>query len=322
MGSGAACGAGGAAGVADDDVGEDLVDLRMQAGSSLTPAAATFSRTCSGREAPMMAAATFGFCSTQATASWARVSPASRGDRREQPGTAVSTSSFIQPADEVGAAGLVGGARARGRRAAPGAYLPVSTPCAMGEKHDLADALLLAERDHLGLDHPPQHVVLRLVGHDPVKPQLARRPQRRARSARPATPTRRCRGPSRRARGRRTPASSPRAASRGRTGAPGTGRRSRSAGGAASCRCDSVMCLRDRPRLFGPGAGRPVDLGEDLQRTRGARPRAPGRAPPRPARPRTRRRCRRWRCPRRGRRARRRRAASSSIWEPWVIQLP
>jgi hypothetical protein len=25
------------------------------------------------------------------------------------------------------------------------------------------------------------------------------------------------------------------------------------------------MCLRDSPRSFGPGAGRPVDLGEDLQ---------------------------------------------------------
>ena len=37
--------------------------------SSLTPAALTFSVTCSGREAPMIAEATLGFCSTQATAS-------------------------------------------------------------------------------------------------------------------------------------------------------------------------------------------------------------------------------------------------------------
>jgi hypothetical protein len=32
--------------------------------------------TCSGLVAPMIAADTFGFCRVQATASWARVSPA------------------------------------------------------------------------------------------------------------------------------------------------------------------------------------------------------------------------------------------------------
>ena len=37
--------------------------------SSRTPAALTFSRTCSGRVAPTMAADTFWFCSVHATAS-------------------------------------------------------------------------------------------------------------------------------------------------------------------------------------------------------------------------------------------------------------
>src|SRR5665647_2392739 len=45
--------------------------------SSLTPAALAFSMTCSGREAPMIAADTLEFWSTQATASWAMESPAS-----------------------------------------------------------------------------------------------------------------------------------------------------------------------------------------------------------------------------------------------------
>ena len=51
------------------------------ASSSFTPAALTFSVTCSGRLAPMIAAETLSFCSTQATASWARRQAGLLGDR-------------------------------------------------------------------------------------------------------------------------------------------------------------------------------------------------------------------------------------------------
>ena len=49
----------------------------MISASSWTPEAFTFSLTCSGLVAPMIAADTPGFCSTQAMASWAMLSPAS-----------------------------------------------------------------------------------------------------------------------------------------------------------------------------------------------------------------------------------------------------
>src|SRR5437879_10224428 len=43
----------------------------------------------------------------------------------------------------------------------------------------LHDALpIYAQREHLGLDHPPQHVVLRLVGHDAVQAHPVRDGQR------------------------------------------------------------------------------------------------------------------------------------------------
>ena len=63
----------------------------------------------------MMAADTFGFCSTQATASWARLSPASSAIGRS------CCTRFehvvVEPArDEAGAAVLVGRAGARRRR--------------------------------------------------------------------------------------------------------------------------------------------------------------------------------------------------------------
>ena len=56
-------------------------------GGTVTPTAFTFSCTCSGRDAPMMAAETLSFCSTQATASWAWVSPSSfaTGSRSAHP---------------------------------------------------------------------------------------------------------------------------------------------------------------------------------------------------------------------------------------------
>ena len=54
---------------------------RITSALNRTPAAFTFSFTCSGREAPMMAEETFGFCSTHATASYAsdRPTPSATG---------------------------------------------------------------------------------------------------------------------------------------------------------------------------------------------------------------------------------------------------
>ncbi len=63
--------------------------------SSFTPDALALSATCSGRDAPTMAAETFGFCSTHATASCAMVRSAcsASGLRRC---TAVRISSLIR----------------------------------------------------------------------------------------------------------------------------------------------------------------------------------------------------------------------------------
>ena len=134
---------------------------------------------------------------------------------------------------------------------APGLYLPVSTPCAIGEKTIWPMPSSSAGRHDLALDHPPQHRVLRLVGHEREADLLRERLAVADLLAR-STRSPRCRAPCRRGRGRRTPASSPRAASRRRSGAPGRGRRSRSAAGAGELSIDSMMCLRDRPESFGP----------------------------------------------------------------------
>ncbi len=48
-------------------------------------------------------------------------------------------------------------------------YLPVSNPCASGEKHDLPDAVMLAERNDFLLDVTFEHVVDRLVDDDAVQ---------------------------------------------------------------------------------------------------------------------------------------------------------
>jgi hypothetical protein len=60
-----------------------------------TPAALTFSATCSGREAPTSAAATLSFCRTHATESWAMVSSSSSASGLSFC-TAVRTSSFMK----------------------------------------------------------------------------------------------------------------------------------------------------------------------------------------------------------------------------------
>ena len=51
----------------------------------------------------------------------------------------------------------------------PGWYLPVSTPWASGENTTWPMPFRLAQREHLGLDHPPQQRVLRLARDDAVE---------------------------------------------------------------------------------------------------------------------------------------------------------
>ena len=69
--------------------------MRCNASAGIcTPAAFTFACTCSGRDAPMIAAATLSFCSTQAMANWAMVIPSSSATG--SPSAGASTSSLIQ----------------------------------------------------------------------------------------------------------------------------------------------------------------------------------------------------------------------------------
>ena len=107
-----------------------------------TPAASTFSTTCSGREAPMIAEATLSFCSTQATASWAIVRSELVGDRLELLDAAEDVVGH-EPRDHVGATLLVGGARA-GRRRLPRQVL--AREHALGDRRpdDLRDTELAA----------------------------------------------------------------------------------------------------------------------------------------------------------------------------------
>ena len=90
------------------------------------------SLTCSGRLAPMIADETLGFCSTQATASWAIDSPACSASGSSF-STRCSTSSCSQrliilspPFSSV--------AREPAGWSWPTRYLPVSTPCAIGDQ--------------------------------------------------------------------------------------------------------------------------------------------------------------------------------------------
>ena len=73
-----------------------------------------------------------------------------------------------------------------------------------------------------------------------------------SRTARRTCWRRRCSAPCPRARGRSARPASPRSACRRPSGGSGRGRRSPSAGGAARRRSTSKMCLRERPRSFGP----------------------------------------------------------------------
>src|ERR1039457_2399987 len=56
--------------------------------------------------------------------------------------------------------------------ALPGWYLPVSTPCAIGEKTTWPIPSRRAGGDAPCLTPPPDHAVLRLVRDDPVEPHL------------------------------------------------------------------------------------------------------------------------------------------------------
>ncbi len=140
-------------------------------------------RSCSGRDAPTIAALTPSSCSTHATAR-----PAMRQARpRRRAGlsccTASSTSSRIQrwimSAPPVG----VGGARALRRRLA---RQVLAGQHALRDRRpdDLPDALVLAQRQHLGLDDAPERAVLRLRRHDAVEAHLARRSRSASRDLR------------------------------------------------------------------------------------------------------------------------------------------
>ena len=98
-----------------------------------TPEALTFSATCSGREAPMIAAETAGFCNTHATASCAivRPRPSAIGFRAW---TRSSTVSFSTHRLIIEAPPLSSVAREPFGAALPGRYFPVRMPWATGEK--------------------------------------------------------------------------------------------------------------------------------------------------------------------------------------------
>ena len=122
----------------DDEAGERLVDRLERLRPSTTPEAAAFSSSCSGREAPTIAEATFGSRSTQASASWASESPASAATGRSR-STASKTSSsrkrpIAHPIDSETA-------RDPRRRRLAAAVLPGQHTLAERRPHDLRDAL-------------------------------------------------------------------------------------------------------------------------------------------------------------------------------------
>ena len=148
--------------VALDDRIQDLVDLRQEVRVELDLAAVTLSTTCSGLDAPMIAVATLSFCRVQATASGAMDSPASSASGLSCC-TRASTSSLIHRLI-MSAPPFSSVARDPSGGCSPGRYLPVSTPWAIGDQTTCEMPSSLREWHDLGLNHPPQHGVLRLVG--------------------------------------------------------------------------------------------------------------------------------------------------------------
>ena len=180
------------------------------------------------------------------------------------------------------------------RRAAawPGWYLPVSTPWAIGDHTIWPMPSSSRGRHDLGLDDPPEHVVLRLV-RDERDPQLAG--QRVGLADLLGAPLGdpdvvRLAGVHdvgerlHRLLERRLVVVAVRLVEVDVVG-PEPGQR-------AVDRLADVLAGQPRVVVLAR-AGRPVDLGEDLQALAGARPSAPCRGPSRPSCSRRRRRCRR-----------------------------
>jgi len=121
----------GLAGVSLNDVAKDVVDPGHELGLDLHAGGLTFSYDLApGRGGATRAAATFGFCRTQATASWAIDRPASSAIGL-RPWTRVRTLLFMNRLI-MSAPPFSSVAREPSGGCWPGWYLPVSTPCAMG----------------------------------------------------------------------------------------------------------------------------------------------------------------------------------------------
>ena len=111
----------------------------------------------------MIAEATFAWRSTQASASWDIVRPASSATGRSRcTASRMSSSSHCLMKRFIS----LDVARESAGGASPGPVL--AGQHALGERrpHDLRDAVALAQRDHLGLGPAPQHRVLRLAGDE------------------------------------------------------------------------------------------------------------------------------------------------------------
>ena len=176
-------------------------------------------------EAPMIAAATLSFWSTHASGRQGEGRGRRRRTKRCTSSTAWSSTRRDQFLPLFSSVARPGG-RALAR------LVPVSTPCATGE-NDLGDTDLAR-----GTTSPRSRGRARSTAAGTTRRGCAapsRAPLPRG-SARPSTRSPRCRGPCPGARRRRTRPSSPRAGSRCRSGAPGTGRRSPCRGGAATRR--------------------------------------------------------------------------------------
>ena len=143
--------------------------LANSAGSTSAPEAAAFSASCSGREAPTMAEATFGSLSTQASANWARLRPASAAIGRSRC-TASRGLVAEQPRDE--AAHLLAGRPAALRRRAARPVLAGEDALSERRPDDLGDSVRRAERNHLLLRLPPEQRILRLAGDELLAPAI------------------------------------------------------------------------------------------------------------------------------------------------------
>ncbi len=153
--------------VADDGVAEHLVDPLEHVRLERHPGRLDVVLTCSGRDAPTIALATLSFCSTHATASWAIDSPQS---------AAIGPSSLhacqqlvVEEVADERRAGRVGRPRAR-RRLGAGLVLAGQHTLRDRRPHDLRQSHSTDSGTTSRLDDAPEHVVLRLVGHERYEP--------------------------------------------------------------------------------------------------------------------------------------------------------